>query len=251
MKISEAIKYLEKLDESKEKPEILFQNLFDGKGRVDRTDLINLFYRIDDIDGLHISDWICKCVTQFINNPDISFIINGLTDVDVYIKGISFSAQDADTSSKNHICSIDLYTHTYQFDDSDLIRYEKLASEKIKEPVLNFSKDAFWCRIHDHISLTIKDRIQLIFSSYKKGHFGQFLRNAYFWMTVKKEKIIKVYNEKTVEYERKAQWAYDWYQEDLCKQKTCINRLADYKERVSFVKTEIRDKLAGFGYIEN
>ena len=51
MRIEEAKEYLDLLDQTRKNPKILFNALFRGKDKIDRTDLINLYYRINDIMG--------------------------------------------------------------------------------------------------------------------------------------------------------------------------------------------------------
>lgn len=65
MRIEEAKEYLDLLDQTRKNPKILFNALFRGKDKIDRTDLINLYYRINDINGLNVSDWIKKCMEDF------------------------------------------------------------------------------------------------------------------------------------------------------------------------------------------
>ena len=252
MRIEEAKEYLNLLDQTRKDPKILFYALFRGKDKIDRTDLINLYYRINDINGLNVSDWIKKCMEDFFDNPAISIVIDGLTDINLYTRGINLSEDEGGLQSRNHICTIDLYDSSFCFDDSDLEGYEKLASRFIEKPSNEpFPRDEYWKKIHNHIKMSAKDRLQLIYISYKrKKTLFTFMRDAAFWITVKKSKVQKVYEKREEEYRNHIKWNLDYYEKDLLKQKRCRLGLDAYRKRIASIKNEIKEKLTQSDYVE-
>lgn len=251
MKLEEAKYYLDILEKVDMDPELVFTSLFSTKDNtIEECDLLNLYYRVTDYNGLSLHQYIKKAVSRVLSNDILAGIsIDDPTHINLWLWNIE--CEDAQKRIKLLIAQIDLYHKTYvihNYRDS----YREFIHKTIKktEPKL----DKGLVNLKSHLNMTLKDRVYLMKKDIKRN-WPSFKALSYIWFYLfisqsAKETIRKTYSEREKEYNHLVNEAEIQYNRKREQQDKYEKLLPEYIKREHMAETYIREKLNQLGYTE-
>ena len=252
MKLEEVKFYLDILEKVDTAPELVFTSLFGTKeNTIEESDLLNLYYRVTDFNGLSLHQYIKKAVGSVLSNDDIlaDISIDKPTRINLWLWNIEY--ENEQERMKLLITQIDLYHKTYfirNYRDS----YLEFTNEKIKK--IKPKRDKGLIELENHLDMTLQDRIYLMKKDIKRSWLiSDSLSYAWFYLFMNqsvKETIRKAYREREKEYNdlvNKAEIQYSRKREQQDKYKKL---LPEYIKREQMAEAYIREKLNQLGYAE-
>lgn len=221
MKLEEVKFYLDILEKVDTAPELVFTSLFGTKeNAIEESDLLNLYYRVTDFNGLSLHQYIKKAVGRVLSNDDIlaDISIDKPTHINLWLWNIEY--ENEQERMKLLITQIDLYHKTYfirNYRDS----YLEFTNENIKK--IKPKRDKGLIELENHLDMTLKDRIYLMKKDIKKD-WPSLRAFSYIWfylfMNISvKETIRKTYNEKMKLYDDLVNEAENKYHRRINQQK--------------------------------
>lgn len=252
MKLEEVKFYLDILEKVDTAPELVFTSLFGTKeNTIEESDLLNLYYRVTDFNGLSLHQYIKKAVGRVLSNDDIlaDISIDKPTRINLWLWNIEY--ENEQERMKLLITQIDLYHKTYfirNYRDS----YLEFTNEKIKKIIPK--RDKGLIELENHLDMTLQDRIYLMKKDIKRK-WPSFKALSYIWFYLfisqsAKETIRKTYSEREKEYNYLVNKAEIQYNRKREQQKKYEKLLPEYIKREQMAETYIRERLNQLGYVE-
>lgn len=254
MRIKEAKLYLDILEKIDTDPELVFTSLFGIKGNtIEETDLLNLYYKITDFDGLSFHQYIKKAICKILLNKEMlaSISISDPTHINVWLWDIEYEKTKEQNPKTIFFAQIDLYHKTYEIHShrqSYLAFINEVIEKKeprIDETLVDFGK---------HLNMTPKDRWYLMKKDIKKSRsFLKSLSYIWFHLTMTENDKISIrnaYNERMSQYESRKILANDNYLAQIKQQEEYKILLPAYEKREILAENYIRKQLNRFDYSE-
>lgn len=251
MKLEEAKFYLDILEMVDIDPELVFTSLFGTKDNtIEECDLLNLYYRVTDFNGLSLHQYIKKAVSRILSNNILAGIsIDDPTHINLWLWNIE--CENVQKRIKLLISQIDLYHKTYvihNYRDS----YHEFIHKTIKktEPKI----DKCLIDLKSHLNMTLKDRVYLMKKDIKRK-WPSFKALSYIWFYLfisqsAKETIRKTYSEREKEYNHLVIEAEIQYNRKKEQQDKYEKLLPEYIKREQMAEIYIRETLNQLGYTE-
>ncbi|WP_373266215.1 hypothetical protein [Hungatella hathewayi] len=247
MNLKEVKFYLDILEKLETNPELVFTSLFGTTGNtIDEADLLNLYYRVNDFNGLSLNQYIKKALCKVLSNQDVlaDISVSNPTHINIWSWNII-------ESKKKCIAQIDLYHKTYtiiSYRDS----YQQFINESVKKYEPKMDKGLI--ELKNHLNMTWIDRLHLMKKDVKRI-WPSFKVFSYIWFYLfmnetDKKTIRNTYNERMEHYTNSVKRAEREYDEEIKKQEMYRDLLPEYEKREMKAESYIREKMEQLRYVE-